>query len=70
MLQNMKTKKSIHTNSYPYDTVLHRPLKEPIKILQNTHRESCFTEEFLLTMARHHFYLILNVKYLDALCTI
>ena len=38
MLQNMKTKKSIQTNSSPYDTVLHRPLKEPIKILQNTHR--------------------------------
>ena len=38
MLQNMKTKKSIQTNSSPYDTVLHRPLKGPIKILQNTHR--------------------------------
>ena len=70
MLQNTKQKKSIQTNSSPYDTVLHRPLKEPIKILQNTHRESCFTEEFLLTIARHHFYLILNVKYLRALCTI
>ena len=62
MLQNMKTKKSIQTNSSPYDTVLHRPLKEPIKILQNTHRESCFTEEFLLTMARHHFYFDIKRK--------
>ena len=40
MLQNMKTKKSIHTNSYPYDTVLHRPLKGPIKILQYAHIEN------------------------------
>ena len=41
-----RKKKSIQTNSSPYDTVLHRPLKGPIKILQNTHRELCVTEEF------------------------
>ena len=54
MLQNMKTKKSIQTNSSPYDTVLHRPLKEPIKILQNTHTPHTQRIMFYEGISTHH----------------